>query len=479
MSNDSSFIDGPVSSGLLENPESLSRLLGEFINKTDDEDPRRTTASVARGQKYFARDDVISALSKMQMSYRPEFKQGQATNINTNTFKSTLLNQMASQGGAILIKSVNQIDGRTIDFVEMIFGAFLRDANITYAIKSLLLRMQIPIIKIALLDLKFFYNPKHPARHVLDTIAHIGIGIEDKNNTVYQTMELIIEQLLRGFDSNVATFNTALSSLYRLTDIEKKKQELNEVQTRQQIRQEHARQLVMAELQFHMHGKVIPKNVQPLILKYWSTLMFHNCIRHGKESASWKHSVVLLKRLVNSLQPVNNEGAWLFLKGNYKHLVTGIKQALDETRQSKEHVYSAMLILSRTYEAILAESPYQTSKTDSLTATPNAFADSNHVDEPLMLAKQKIARLPTEVKPGVWFEVFDGNNRPIRRFKLSVIVIETARLVFVDRLGVKGIEKDVEEFVAELTSGKSRLIADHSIFNHALSHVIHSLATAK
>ena len=478
MSNDIFSHDGTNREGLLTNPDYMSKLVVDFINKQDD-DTKRTTASVARGQKFFARDDVVSALSKMQLGYRPEFKQGQSVNINTNTFKSTLLNQMASQGGAILIKSVNQIDGRTIDFVEMIFGAFLRDANITYAIKSLLLRMQIPIIKIALLDLKFFYNPKHPARHVLDTIAHIGIGIEDKNSTVYQTMELIVEQLLRGFTTNISTFNTALSSLSRLTDIEKKKQELNEVQTRQQIRQEHARQLVMAELQLHMIGKIVPKNVQPLILKYWSTLMFHACIKHGKDSSQWKHSVIMLKRLVNSLQPIKNEDTWLFLKWNYKQLIAGIKLGLDETKQSKEHVFSAVQLLTRTYETMMAESPHQSNVTHNIPATADAFADGDHIDEKLLVAKQKIARLPTEVRPGVWFEVYDGNNRPIRRFKLSVIVAEDAHLVFVDRLGVKGIEKDVDIFISELRSGKSRMIADHSIFNHALSQVIQSLATAR
>ena len=473
FSNDRSIIDGAVN-----NPDYMSKLVGEFINAPED-DTKRTTASVARSQKFFARDDVVSALSKMQLGYRPEFKQGQSVNINTNAFKSTLLNQMASQGGAILIKSVNQIDGRTIDFVEMIFGAFLRDQNITHAIKSLLLRLQIPIIKIALLDLKFFYNPKHPARHVLDTIAHVGIGIEDKNSTVYQTMELIVDQLLRGFTTNISTFNTALSSLSRLTDIEKKKQELNEGQTQQQIRQEHARQLVMAELQYHMIGKIVPKTVQPLILKYWSTLMFHACIKSGKESTQWKSSVIMLKRLVNSLQPIKNEDAWLFLKWNYKQLAAGVKQGLDDTRQSKEHVYSAIHLLTRTYEAMLSESTHQSRVTHNIPASVDAYAGGDHVDERLQLAKQKIARLPAEVKPGVWFEVYDGNNRPIRRFKLSVIVTEDAHLVFVDRLGVKGIEKDADEFIAELRSGKSRMIADHSIFNHALSQVIQSLATAR
>lgn len=474
MSNDTVITDK-----LAENPELVSKLVGEFINKSDAEETRQKTSSIARGHKYFARDDVITALSKMQLIYKPEFKPGQAININTNSFKSALLNQMASQSGGLITKSVNQIDGRTIDFVEMIFGAFLRDPNITHAIKSLLMRLQIPIIKIALLDLKFFYNPKHSARHVLDTIAHIGIGIEDKHNTIYQTMELIIEQLLRGFDTNVSSFNTALTSLQRLTDIDKKKHEQNEMETRQHIRQEHARQMVMTELQFHMLGKPIPKALQPLILKHWSTLMFHQCILHGKTSQQWKQSVVNLHRLVNSLQPIQCEDEWLSLYSNHTQLATDISQALNSDNQNKEHISSAIQLLTRTYEHVLRESPYKTSPTRKVISIVDGLNANDLVDERLIAASKKLEQLPDEIKPGVWFEVFDGYNRPVRRFKLSVIVTENARLVFVDRLGVKGLEKDADEFVAELASGKSRLIADHSIFNHALGQVIRSLASAR
>jgi hypothetical protein len=479
MSNDNFDLAGREK--LAENTEYVSRVVSDFLNKSDDDDARRTTSAVARGQKFFARDEVISALSRMQQTYRSEYIPGQSVNINTDAFKTTLLNQMASQGGVIITKSVNQIDGRTVDFVEMIFGAFLRDTNITPAIKSLLLRLQIPIVKIALLDIKFFYNPKHPARHVLDTVAHIGIGIDDKTNAVYQTMELIIEQLLRGFDKNVASFNTALASLNRLSDIENKKQQQNEIQTRQQIVQEHARQMVLTELQFHMMGKVVPKHVQPLILKHWSTLMFHCGVRHGKDSEQWKGAVRMLKRIINSLQPITDKDSWLSLKSNYKNLVAGIKKALDETKQSPEHIYGALQLLTRTYEKTLSESSYQVNeKEEKAAVSANAFADAEpYVDVKLEAAKQKIARLPKSLKPGVWCEIYDGEDRPIRRFKLSVISVENARLVFVDRMGIKGIEKDVDMFMVELQLGKSRVIADHSIFNHALGQVINSLAAAK
>ena len=87
--------------------------------------------------------------------------------------------------------------------------------------------------------------------------------------------------------------------------------------------------------------------------------------------------------------------------------------------------------------------------------------------------------MPEVIKPGVWFEVYDGEDRPVRRLKLSVIIVEEARLIFVNRHGKKILEKDVEEFTRELEDERSAAIADHSVFDHALSHVINCLAAAR
>ena len=59
---------------------------------------------------------------------------------------------------------------------------------------------------------------------------------------------------------------------------------------------------------------------------------------------------------------------------------------------------------------------------------------------------------------------------------MSVILIETGNIVFVDRKGIKGIEKDAGEFAEELKNNKSCLIADHSTFDHALGNVLSIMA---
>lgn len=478
---------------VMKDSEYITRVIKEFINNEDEKSAGSTAAAPRATRKNcYNRQDVLQALSKLQLSFRADYVPGQKVNINTDTFKRALLNGMAQISNSTVPKSVNQIDGRTIDFVEMIFGAFLRDHNISDAVKSLLLRMQIPVIKTALLDNKFFYDHKHVARHVLDTIAHLGIGIDNKENTVYQTMGLIIDQLLNNFDQNIASFQNTLSSLSRLQKIENEKQQLNEKQTQQHILKEHARQMVLTELQYHVKSKSLPKAVQPLVLKFWSTVMYRRFLKFGDSSKQWHEAVNILKVIVKTTQPPKTMDDWFALKTYHETLVETIGELLHESQQSKEHIFSAITALKNTYSNILRDSAFSDIEDDDYSSLAEALSQSSALtsmqnlqqpgDQPTaveikrQIASKKIETLPAAVKPGVWFEIYTGEGSAIRRLKLSVIIKETAQLVFVDRVGKKVIEKDAMVFAEEIANNQSRILADHSIFDHALGQVIHSLA---
>jgi hypothetical protein len=465
----------------------ISKVINNYIH--DEINTNNTAHKEPSNQHCFNREEVIKALTNMQLTYHSEYISGQQVNINTNHFKSALLNSMAKLSNFSIPKSLNQLDGRTIDFVEMIFGAFLRDKNISDDVKDLLLKLQIPVIKTSMLDNNFFYNNKHPARHVLNTIAHLSIGIEDRNNTVYKTIELIIEQLLRSFDVKMVSFSTALASLSRLTKIEEKKHQQKEGLTKKQTMQELARQTVLTELQFHTMDINLPKPVQPLILNHWSTLMFHRYIKYGKNSKKWLEATGILQKLSYSFSPIKNKEEWLSLKCSYVGIVTTVRALLEDTNQNKERLFLAIRNLNNTYEKLLEKHNEFHDDTVKMLITGEVTEESvssslpdareNPNDEAEKLAKSIIKELPEFIRPNTWFEVFTGTDTPVRRLKLSVIIIEKARLVFVDRKGTKVIEKDANLFLKELKKQKSRMIADYSVFDHALSQVIGSIARKK
>lgn len=476
----------------MKDNEYINKVIKEFINHEEERDTSNALSAPRTSRKNcYNRQDVLTALSKLQLTFKAQYVAGRKVNINTDDFKRALLNSMAQISNSTVPKTVNQIDGRTIDFVEMIFGAFLRDHNISDCIKTLLLRLQIPVIKTALLDNKFFYEPRHVARSVLDTIAHLGIGIDNPENTVYQTMGLIIDQLLNNFDQNIASFQNTQSSLSRLQKIENEKQAVNEKQTRKEILKEHARQMVLTELQYHLKGKQLPKSIQPLVLKFWSSVMYRRFLKYGDSSAEWHEAINILKVIIKTTLPPKTMEDWLALKNYHETLVNTIGELLKETDQSKEHIFTATRSLNLTYKKVLSSSPFAETGEKNYASLVESMSDSNALnsmqnlqqrsDQPSaveikrQIAAKKIESLPASVKPGVWFEIHNGEG-PIRRLKLSVIIKETAQLVFVDRVGKKVIEKDAIAFAEEIANNQSRILADHSIFDHALGQVISSLA---
>lgn len=458
-----------------------STVISEFINgctsTSHSNNQNKITAVRPTSNRHtLPRVEVIEALTKLQPIYKSEYIAGQKSNINTDSFKSALLSSVAKINPVAASRSVNQIDGRTIDFVEMIFGAFLRNQNISPSIKSLLLKLQIPVIKIAMLDTKFFYNNKHPARNVLDEIAHIGIGIDNSEDTVVQTIDLIIDQLLNSFDKNIISFHTSLKALNRLKLIEQNKQDDNEKLARKNILKEHARQSVLTSLQLYVGSTPLPKAIQGLILKQWSTLMFHQFIRFGKDSEQWLNSTRVLSNIITSVRKAECYGELINIKNTSKEVHHEVESLLNETKLNKEVIHNSVNILKLTIKKNIELSEKYLATIDIDNNPKQQKSNAGPVDTNTEVSKEKIDNLPDAIRPGSWFEVFNGDENSVRRVKLSVIIVETAKLVFIDRQGLKVIEKDAAEFAQEIEDKKSLFIADHSIFNHALSNIILSLS---
>lgn len=479
MTSDSNTPDTPEKVVDINDAEKVSKAIKSFINGDSDDGNSASTVQSGAGKQFHDRRDVIKALTNLQTSYKPKFSPNE-TSIRTDSFKHALLNSMAKMGNTSMSKSLNAIDGRTIDFVEMLFGAFLRDDNVSVAIKSLILELQIPLIKVAMLDTQFFQNDKHAARRMLDTVAHLGIGIEDEENTLVKTIRLIIEQLQATFVQNLNSFNTALTALNRLMSIEKDKTGKQEEETQRAILKEHARQIVLNELQKNTYKKIIQKELKPLILKQWAALMFQRFIKFGKESSQWNEIVTLLKHLVYSVQPIKTSEQWVLLNNDSAVLIDDIQAQLSTTKLSPGGIDASIFALKEIHanliessEFFLEEPDYTLSERsldeiieESIEDMPEDDSEPPHI---------QISRLPNDVKQGVWFEIFNGSGHALRRVKLSVILFDEAKLVFVDRLGNMVIEKFANEFVNELNEGKSKIIADHSIFNHALGQIINSI----
>lgn len=445
--------------------------------------------------QFYGHKDVVTALTKMQSVTQSQIQETQPVieRIDAASIKQALLSTIASEQGGTITKQINQVIEKTIDFIKLIFDAIIDDDTISDTVKALLLTLQIPVIKASMLDQEFFINDDHPARELLDKIAELGVGVTEHSDPLYQELHETIKELLTDYSDDIGAFVTALDRIKGIISRQKTEAEEKEQHAQEQVQKEHARKIVLWELRKCTLDRKLPSLVHKLILKLWPTLMFNHYIKQGKQNDGWISLVTTLNELIESVQQPTNAHDYKSLQDSHEGIVARVEKRLKKSKRAKEHLKEAVKNLRETYAHLLDTEEFDealaapelstmpvmdtpiddTEKEETFTEEQLAAQSALAADEPVDL-RAKLQLLPSDVRPGVWFQVA-LDNKHIRRLKLSVIIMEEALLVFVDHNGERVVEKDAETFAGELKNGDAQLIMHHSVFDHALGSVFETI----
>lgn len=473
--------------------EEISRVVNEFMTGgmtiTGDEIDlpesflRAPTKDDLTGKNCYQRTEVVRALSSLQ--HKLTSLQKNSVPLTTDQIKQELLADISKQNGGVLDKQVNLLDERNMDFVGMMFDAITNDETISRIMSNMIQQLQIPVMKVAMSDNSLFEKDEHPARVTVDLLTTAGKGINNERDRLYNELENIVDNILDEFDVDIEVFKRAVDELENIIQKEEKLTIDTERKEQRQILQKYARDIVIKQLKTVSSNKKIPVTVRPLVLKHWSTLMLNRYLRHGRDSEQWMESVLLLKLLLKCMQPIKHTSQYELITSNHAALIEAVNDELYETRQDKNDiaaqiatlkVHFAQMIEDYGYEVVV-DASHEAAQGDLIEdSIDDTEEELQQIKQQTAIAQQKISELTSETRPGVWYEIYNGEGRAIRRLKLSVILTDAAQLIFVDRKGVKVIEKDAGEFARELKENRSRVLADHSTFDHALGRVMNSLA---
>ena len=446
---------------------------------------RKPTQQDLDGKNCYERKEVLKALSKLQGKITSSQKDTESLSLTTEQIKQELVTDISKEYGGVINKQVNLLDERSIDFVGMMFSAITGDDTVSEIMTNLIYQLQIPVMKVAMIDRSLFESETHPARATVDLLTTAGMGINVKEDRIYDELEDIVDSILEKFDIDIVTFEKAVDELKNIITKEEQLTTETERQQQRQIFQEHARNIVISQLKMVSCEKQIPNNVRPLVLKHWSTLMLNRYIRHGRNSEQWVQSVLLLKLLLKCIQPIKYSSQYNLVRENHMALLQAVNDELYDTQQDKNDIanqmaelksYILQMIDDYGFNVVDGNDNKMSEEELNETSADTTEDELKHVQQQTEVAKQKLAQLTSSTKPGVWYELYNGEDKAVRRLKLSVILTDAAQLIFVDRKGVKVIEKDAEEFAKELEENRSRILADHSTFDHALANVMSALA---
>ena len=197
----------------------------------------------------------------------------------------------------------------TLEIVSLLFDYILQDKSIPDALKALLGRLQIPVLKVAILEREVFSYKTHPARRLLDTLARAAVGWYEglpQSDALYDKMAQAIDRIVTEFDNDVALFKEVLEDftifIERETEHAEQRAEKSSrsLRTREQI--VLAKMAVDEQLRARLKGFDVREFVQNFLLDYWRQLLIIAHVEHGVGSAEWQAQLHTVDELVWSVQ---------------------------------------------------------------------------------------------------------------------------------------------------------------------------------
>lgn len=489
----SPLIKNTVPTQLNSEPEHLNTLphLQSLLANIRTTSSHTTTSKVdTRKVQMISTQDLINMLTELQKS--PSTKPqagGHSSLIDIPTALQRSLHNSASH--ETKKPSFNQTDDDLINLVSMLFEFILDDYNLAPPIQALISRLQIPILKVVIKDNSFFSTSGHPARQLLNSLAKAGLGWgEQKHNNrdpLYEKIHEIVHKILNQFTGDVALFEQLNNEFKQFMKKDERKSRLVEQRTKaagigliksrqaQKSVEESINQLILATT------FPIPDFITATLRNGWSRVMFLAFLKDEQEH-QWINVNKVAEDLIWCLQPLKTQK-------HRQHWITVVPKLLKDLRSGLEDVSYKTAELDATISTIRVAltSAFKNSSFDGTEVTNNKTpssirlnkqaADKSAVNKQLESQDNKLDEHFADLdnmEIGTWLE-FTRLNGNKYRCKLSTKLPEADCFIFVNRMGLKTIEKTRAELANDLSKKQVIILEQGLMIDRAMNAVTSTL----
>lgn len=487
---------------------------------------------------------------------------------------------LESQEDENVVNAVDRQSSDIINLVNLLYEAIWQDPSVPIPIKELIGRTQITIIKVALEDVEFFNNERHPARTILNEFASAGIGwteVEElEKDPLYQKIREQVDHIV-AYQNDEQLFVDLIEDFRNFKAEEAAKtrqleQRILKAKERNE-RLDDIHELVTQKIDERILGRELHEFVEELLKGPFHKFMVMLVLKEGPGGNAWKQAINTIDVLLWSVQPQEEGGDRDRLATINPRLLnnlckalriasiekTEIDELIEQLQQVQNESFQALEEAAETEEVSVAETdevsdeeihaepPEQTAPDEDAESTEEdeppgeqavrflkageeeaaatseepasdiasedaGSADSESIEAPddpgtpiSMPAPEKSEPAAEEAEAdeddaddtapeqheeladdtpymqqvdalsvGVWVE-FAGEEDNNTRCKLAAKISAIDKFIFVNRQGVKVVEKTRLGLARELRDGTVNIISDGLLFSRALESVIGNL----
>jgi hypothetical protein len=236
---------------------------------------------------------------------------------------ASIQNVLRSLQQSPVMQSASPLDAVLVDAVAMLFDVVFDETAIPDRLKAQIARLQIPVLKAAMLDRNFFSEQNHPVRRMLDAIATLSIHLPENEagNTRLDAISDIVSRVLDTFEQDISVFEAAAAELEAMgSTLEETLEETVDVGLQQDIAQiKQAERAELAPVIVHdfinraLKDQPVAEAVREFLRRDWARLLTLDYIDEGEQGAHFSSSIETMRELVWSVQSKADMDARLML----------------------------------------------------------------------------------------------------------------------------------------------------------------------
>lgn len=271
---------------------------------------------------------------------------------------SAIHNVLRSLQQSPVMQTASPLDAVLVDAVAMLFDVVFEEATIPDRLKAQIARLQIPVLKAAMLDRNFFSQANHPARRMLDAVATLAVHLPENaaGQARLEAISQVVSRVLENFEQDIAVFASAAAELEELgSKLEEALEETVDVSLQSDIleikqteRAELAPVIVHDFINRALKDQPVAEAVREFLRRDWAQLLTTDYVKGGDQGAHFNSHVETMRELVWSVQAKADMDARLMLvrilPGLLKRLREGVAE-IDLPAKLADRFFANLVIL--------------------------------------------------------------------------------------------------------------------------------------
>jgi hypothetical protein len=437
-------------------------------------------------------EQVWASLDALQRTASPAyFAPGGATPVlGTNVLREFRTSDVG--------QGLGQLDAITVDIVAMLFDMIFDDRAVSDPIKALVGKLQIPVLKVAILDKSFFSSKAHPTRRLLDMISRAAVrwgrdvGHDDP---IYRKIAEIIEQIHNEFKQDTALFDALCMDLEAFLSEQEEAADAQAARAAPLVFQREQEEMALLAVEETLRpwlSSALPAAVANVLDREWRALLRLTRRESGGVSEAWESLVRSAADLVASVQPKPDVQERRALARSLPCLVKQIGAGLDRLNVDPDRRHQIFDALFSLHAAVLRGAeplaePIVTvaAATDAAPAEPVIASDEladgdvtvENISLSLPVGGDNAAHGIEGLQRGDWIEIRQEEGGAIR-YRLSWISPQRGIYLFTNPQSPRALAISPEALALQVQRGEVCIVQVEPIFDRAVTRALEALQAA-